>query len=481
MNRLKLLQSNYLTQLVLMFILGGFSGLVYMMLTPMWWLFFLGIAILIAVFISNRLGFLIILTTLFVFNWLFGVLKVIPKEITWLPDVIVIVMTAKMIYLQAREKCLKSTPIDSVLLLIILLGFISAIYNLISPVTFIFGYRNFFKYVLLFFILINIEQDEKFYRLFLILLFILALTQIPISLIQAIYYGNTGEDIADNVSGTLGRKATGAMAIFMCFSVSMFIGFYIQKRKFIFLIPAALCMVPIILGSGQFGFYIIPLAIIICWIFGNPKTLRNFLKIPIMITTLLMIIWIGIIFHDSLYQGKLLETIKSPSKFYEFNFNFRKEGTYGRFQVIKVSNQLLTKNMANFLIGFGPGNASESFFDKYQGKWEKQYQGRKIGGIQFTAIILEFGYLGLLLFLYMFYRLLKMNNFLYHNTKSEFWKSIAIGYNGMVFTYIVGMIYNPVWFYDVLAFTFWFVTAALATQSQKLKESIYHNDFNYKS
>ena len=164
--------------------------------------------------------------------------------------------------------------------------------------------------------------------------------------------------------------------------------------------------------------------------------------------------------------------IKSPSKLYKFNLKFRKEGTYGRFQVIKVSNQLLTKNIANFLIGFGPGNASESFFDEYKGKWEKQYQGRKIGGIQLTAIILEFGYLGLVLFLYMFYRLLRMNNFLYNNTQSEFWKSIAIGYNGMVFTYIAGMFYNPVWFYDVLAFTFWFVSAALAIQWHKVKENI---------
>ncbi len=470
MVREKLLSFNYVTQLLLMLMLGGFTGLVYTTLTPKWWLLFLGMAILIAVFISNRVGFFIILATLFIFNWLFGVFRAVPKEITWLPDVIVLILTAKVIFLQAREKRFKSTPIDTVLILLLLLGLVSAIYNTVSPVTFIFGCRNFFKYVLLFYILRNIEPKEKFYRLFLILLFILALAQIPITIAQATYYGNIGEDIADNVSGTLGWKATGAMAIFMCFFISMITGFYIQQRKLVFLLLGLTSMIPIVLGSGQFGFYIVPPAILLCWIFGTPKTAKNLLKIPAMLAALVMIIWIGINLHDSLYQGKLLESIKSPSKMYKFNFQTRKEGTFGRFQVIKVSNQLLSQHIPNLFIGFGPGNASESFFDEYNGKWEKQYQGRKISGIQFTAIILEFGYLGLLLFLFMFYCLFKMNKQLYHNTQSEFWKSIAIGYNGMIFTYMVGIIYNPVWFYDVLAFTFWFVSAALAIQWHQIME-----------
>ncbi len=470
MMRTKILQTNYLTQLALMFILGGLAGVVYVMLTPMWWLVFLGMSILIAVFISNRVGFLIILATLFILNWLFGVLRVIPKEITWLPDVILIILTAKVAFLQAGERRFKGTPIDVAILSIMLLGIISAMYNTVSPVTVIFGFRNFFKYVLMFYILRNIEPNENFYRLFFWLLFIFAVIQIPVTIFQAIYYGNIGEDIADNVSGTLGWRTTGAMAVFMGFFASILIGLYIQQRKFIFLILAASCFIPIILGSGLFGFYIIPPAILICLIYGYPKTLRNFFKLIALIGTMSVLIWTGINFHDHLYQGKLAETIRSPRKFYKFNLNYRKEGTFGRFQAVQVANKLMSQHLPHLIIGFGPGNASDSFFSQYKGRLEKQFQGRKISGVQLSVILLEFGYLGLALFLYLFYRLLKINAIFYRNTKSDFWKALSIGYNGMVFCYIAAVIYNPAWFFDVLAFSFWFISAAIVIQSDKYLE-----------
>jgi len=452
-----------------MFFLGGVTGIIYMMLSPIWWLLFLGITIMIAVSINNRVGFLIILATLFGFHWLFGVFKAIPKELTWLPDIIIVALTGKMLFLQARQKLFKKTTIDLALLMVILLGLVSALYNNVSPITLVFGFRNFFKYVLMFYILRNIEHDEKFYRIFLISLFVLALLQIPVTIVQAIVYGNIGEDIADNISGTLGWKATGAMAIFMCFAIAIIIGFYTQTRKIIFLVLAASCMIPIILGSGQFGFYIVPPAFIICWFLGNQKSLKNILKIPILLAALSIFGLIGIDFHDNVYRGNLLESITSPAKFYQFNFQLRKEGTFGRFQVIDVANQMLAKNPLNLLIGFGPGNASESFFREYSGDVEKQFQGRKIGGIQFTLIILEFGYIGLLLFVFIFFCLLRLNYKFYNNIEDKFWRSIAVGYYGILFAYMAGIFYNPVWFYDVLAFIFWFISAALVNQWDSVK------------
>ncbi|MDZ7399407.1 MAG: hypothetical protein ONB37_04490 [candidate division KSB1 bacterium] len=470
MIRTKTAQANYITQLALMFILGGLAGLVYVMLTPMWWLVFLGMATLVAVFISNRVGFLIILATLFIFNWLFGVLRVIPKEITWLPDVILIILTAKVAFLQAGEKRFKGTPIDMAILAIILLGIISAMYNTVSPFTVILGFRNFFKYVLMFYILRNIEPNEKFYRLFFWLLFIFALIQIPVTIMQALYYGNIGEDIADNVSGTLGWRTTGAMAVFMGFFASMLAGLYVQQRKLVFLFLGALSFIPVILGSGLFGFYIIPPATLISLIFGYPKTLKNLFKLISLIGIMSVLIWTGINFHDHFYQGKLAETIRSPKKFYRFNLNYRKEGTFGRFQAVKVANDLLSQHLPHLMIGFGPGNASDSFFSQYKGRLEKQFQGRKISGVQLSVILLEFGYIGLALFLYLFYRLLKINSIFYKATQSDFWKSISIGYNGMVFCYIAAVIYNPAWFFDVLAFTFWFISAAIVIRSDKYLE-----------
>ncbi len=461
---IKWIESANLSELLIMFILGAMTGLIYMTLTPIWWLMFLAIAIMIAVFINDKIAMLLILATLFLFHWLFGALRAIPKEITWLPDVIIIIMAAKILYLQAKKNQWERTPIDLIFIAIISLGIISAIYNNVGIITLIFGFRKFFKYMLMFYILRNIDQDSKFYRFFLISLFILALLQIPVTIVQAIHFGTDGKDVADNVSGTLGGNATGAMALFMSFAISMMMGFYTQTKKVIFLFLSACFLIPIMLGSGQFGFLIAPLAALICWILGRPTNLKNILKIPLVISIIIMLVLPGINYHDARYKGKLMKFLQSPSELYSLNFEKRKEGTFGRFEVIDVAHKLLLENLPQMIVGFGPGNASQSYFSEYSGRLDKEYHGFKIWGIQYTATILEYGFLGLFLFLLLFFKVWRMNRRFYHETKNKFWKAISVGYNGLLFVYIVGCFYNPVWYYDILSFTFWFVTAGLVVQ-----------------
>ncbi len=464
MTAIRSLQSIPLHHLVLMFMLGALAGLIYMSLSPIWWLMSLGMAIIIAVFISNRIGIGIILMALFILQWLFGVFRAIPKEITWLPDVIIIILSAKFFYLQANKRRLVGTPIDTVIAAILLLGLLSAIYNNVSVVTFLFGYRKFFKYTLMFYILRHIESDDRFYRFSFYVIFILLLTQIPVTIAQAIVYGAIGNDVADNVSGTLGWKATGAMALLMNFAISMMIGFYTQTRRLRLLVVAALLTIPIILGSGQYGLIMLPVTAMTCWILGHDLNLKNLIKAPILGSVIIILIIPAINYHDYRYHGNLLKFLTSPSEIYSLNIQKRKEGTFGRFQVIEVAHRVLSENPAQLLIGFGPGNASESYFRDYSGKLEKEFRGLKIWGIQYTAIILEYGFIGLGLFLLVFFKLWRLNRRLYRCASDPFWKAIAVGYNGMILAYVLGCLYNPAWYYDVLAFSFWFATAGIVAR-----------------
>lgn len=459
-----------LSQIVVVLALGGLTGLIYVALSPIWWLLFLGIALMVSIFANNRIGIIIILASIFLFNWLFGVLQIIPKEITWLPDVIIFVFAVKAIYIVADRREWKNTPFDLVVLLLILIGVISALYSNVSFVTMLLGFRNYFKYVLMFSLLRNIEREERFYRVFLYVILVLSLIQIPITTVQTIIYGTYGEDVADQVVGTLGGKATGAMAILMTFIVSLLTGLLIQTKNYLYLLAIFGCALPVIFGSGQFGFYTIPLVIIIGLAFGSRFSTKNILKAPVYLGVLVLVTWFAMNYHDSRYSGNIIKFFSSPSKLVDLNNQFRKEGSFGRFQVIKVSNQLLVQDPINFLFGFGPGNASESYFTDYSGRLDKVYSGRKIGGIQYTSIILEFGYVGLLLFLIFLYQLWRFNMRLYDKLDDKFWKAISLGYNGMLFAYIAAWVYNPVWFYDVLAFTFWFTTTALFVKWDRMVE-----------
>ncbi|MBN1155738.1 hypothetical protein JXB12_12540 [candidate division KSB1 bacterium] len=463
--------SDNLSQIVLIIALGGLTGLIYVALSPIWWLLFLGIALLISIFMNNKVGLIIIFASTFLFNWLFGVLEIIPKEITWLPDVIIFVFAAKALYIQAEKRQWRSTSFDLIMLLLLLIGVFSALYNNVSFVTMLLGLRNYFKYVLMFYILRNIEMEEKFYRVFLYVLIVLGLLQIPITVVQTIFYGTYGEDVADQVVGTLGWKATGAMAILMTFMVSILTGLLIQTKNYLYLLGIIGCIFPVIFGSGQFGFYTIPLVILICLIIGSSFTIQNVIKAPIYLAVLVLLTWLAMNYHDSRYSGNIIDFFSSPSKLVVLNDQLRKEGTFGRYQVIKISHQLLLEDPVNFLFGYGPGNASESYFTKYSGKLDKEYEGRKIGGIQYTSIILEFGFVGLILFLLLYLQLWRFNLKLYNKLDSRFWRGISLGYNGILFVYLAGLVYNPVWFYDVLAFPFWFTTTALFVLSDRITDS----------
>ncbi len=133
----------------------------------------------------------------------------------------------------------------------------------------------------------------------------------------------------------------------------------------------------------------------------------------------------------------------------------------GRTSAMKVVHRTLTKNTINFLLGFGPGSMSKSYFKEFERKKLRDAVPIAYGKSQWVTMSLEYGYGGTLLFLWLIFPLFKVNQRFFNETDHRYWKAISFGFKGICFAYLMGFFYAKVFRLDVLAFIFWFFAAAI--------------------
>ncbi|RMD92468.1 MAG: hypothetical protein D6813_05850, partial [Calditrichaeota bacterium] len=355
------------------------------------------------------------------------------------------------------------TSIDKWFLILACLALIGSLVNEMNPIVSVLGFRNFFKYIVMFYVLVNINLEEKFLKNMLRLLIFIALVQIPVTIVEWRIYG-TG----DNVVGTLGSHTTGIMAIFLAFTASFMIGFYMHTGKIMHLLTIILLFIPIILGSGRFGFLLIPAAVIFSVLFGGKISIKKVIKSTLLSFIVFVTMFCAVKVHDKIVdRGDFYELLTSPERMYLYTTGYAKGGRLNRTEAIIFAGHLISQSPVKFLLGYGPGNASPSYFSNFEGALETQYKGLRVRGVQLSWVMLEFGILGLLFFLLIYFYLFRENQTLYFQTQDSFWKSISIGYNGIIFAYLVSIVYTSVWVSDVTAFSFWLISASIIAMKTK--------------
>ncbi|RMD97262.1 MAG: hypothetical protein D6814_09840, partial [Calditrichaeota bacterium] len=234
-----------LGQLMLLVLTLGFSltlGVMIIASRPSWWFASLFGILALILFMNHNIGVLMLFVSIFLIDWISEFLGLLPRQFTWLPEIILAILFAKIIFLKIVNKNILGSSIDKLMLLLICSAIIGAVVNAMNPIVAILGFRNFFKYIIMFYILLNLNLDEIFFKKMIKLLIIVALLQIPITIAEWQIYG-----IGDNVVGTLGRNTTGVMAIFLAFIASFLIGFYMHSGKILYLLMIVPLFIPIVL------------------------------------------------------------------------------------------------------------------------------------------------------------------------------------------------------------------------------------------
>lgn len=417
--------------------------------------FILAIFIGVAIFDNPKLGIWFMFLSIFVFRKYIITYGELPRQLAWAPEFVLAVLSAKVMLIGImRERFLKTSITIPVLLLVLTL-IVSSVVNGNSLITTLLGLRLYLRYILLFFLLIHLDFDEAFYRTITKFLLVLVYIQIPLAIIFK-FWAHISRDMA---GGTLTSNEGGFLALFAIF---IMLGLILYMKRHIFLHAlglTALLLLPYLAESvGTFLF----LPITLFFLFRT-MLIKNIVRssFSIIILIIFYILVLQVFPESNSVTRKLGVWLPSPLTTYQLQMKSRYVPLYSRMGPVENSLRSIYKRPGNAIFGKGPGAATDSYFSTYSGKF---FQAEEAGRVQLSISLFEIGLFGVFLYFLIIYKIFKMNRAF--RTDDDYWKSIAFGFEGLIFLFVVGTVYMPIWTSNLISFVFWLMASAIYSVSQ---------------
>ena len=454
----------HVIKILLILFLGMYVGKTTVFPQPLLWLLAISIVLTLFVFRYPKSGIIILIVSVFLLDWLEKSFSLLPRQITWLEDVTILLLLTRSMTLVVLHKEVRRTPLDLLLLAFLGVGLLSTLLNSVSPAVAILGMRKPLKFLLLFYIILYSNFDEQFFRTTLKTLLIIAFLQIPIAIAEfLVWTPELGESLGsgmgefDFVTGTLPRGATGILALLLLSTMSFLLGFslYTKQSKYFWL--SLLFLIPLPLTMSRFSFFLLPV-LFLYLIRKNPTYLFG---MRLVYTTSLSLFFIGIVLFASIVANYDLKSyLLNPHLVVQKqSLSIEETGESGRIGSVQYIYDYLKAIPNGLLFGVGPGMWSESYFSHYTSRLFETTSASHAN--QYAATMSEFGLLGLFLFLLMVFKIYQLNNHFFQNAEDPFWKSISFGFSGMILIFITGGIYVPLWHSDALSFCFWMISGII--------------------
>jgi len=428
----------------------------------------------------------------FSLDYLSQTLGIIPRQFTWLPEVISIGILFYLFIRLFREKDL--VPIFSrtqLVIFFIALTLIGLIINRVDTPVALAGIRNNLKYLPLFFLPFFYKFDKSFLQRFLAFLLLLALLQFPVTIIQRIVYKTTS---GDPIGGSLGAQSSGILSVFLALCL-VFWSFYFIKGKLkpiVFFAGFMVLISPMGLNETKVSFFILPVAFVCIFLFTRYKKIHIKKILIVFVCFSVGMILIGSLFNHMYVQErntdkkvvtkkinsspknelKLSESSvlkeKKPARYKAIKYfdpnrlmtllyknEILKRGALNRIpQVIFAFNHIKT-NPVRLLFGVGAGNASDSFFEKAKGEYYKKYGELDIGNNLLSRLLWEYGLIGTLLFfsifIFLFLRIWKLR------TGADIMGAAASGYLVLIVIFSITSVYFNTMLMNLFGYLFWFL------------------------
>lgn len=465
----------------LLLVIGNFNLLVVFILSPI---------LLYFIFQKTELAVWLIVLSVFLMTYLIGQ-GLLPRGTKWIVEVILLLLAAKVLFISSYDKRRLIFPLGW--LFIGVLSFLivtSLIINKVNFITVLLGFRLHFKYVVLFYLLINLDFKIDFYKKTLIILFLIAIFQIPLTIIQHLTWnpsntiGTMGKSLAfmDIAGGTFGGgDTTGIMALFLGGVIYCLIGYQLYHRfnlKLSFVL--LLLFIPIFLSQSIASFVLIPIGLILMLskeIKSNLFKVFSFGILTILITVIIMFLS-GRYFDYATIRNFDIEKIFEIQA--KTDFYGRPTGT-GKLAALVYTSKLIGERFDTTIFGLGLGSTSKSYFTSFEGELATEFSARKGGyGMkpQIARILTEMGIFGLIFYLIFFVYIYNLNSKLYNITNDRFWKSISLGFRGIIFLFAMAFFYRPVLDAEATAFSFWLMSAAVFSLVRNFSLDSFKMNFN---
>ena len=351
--------------------------------------------------------------SVFSLEFLNSKLAVLPRLVTWLPDLIAIGISLIIVILFATNKRIYLDKKYLVLIfcycVVIAMGIIL---NFVPPEKIFMGLRMYFKHLPFFLLPAVYPLTETQFKRQLIVILPLLLLQCPMSLYQRLIQFK-GVPTGDVITGTL-ESSTPLTMVLVC-SVAVLFGFYLKKKIkiILFSVIAILLLVPTTINETKVTLILLPIA------FSLPAFLIQGNK-QARIKTLLTVAVCGILFLSVFIP--VYDYFMEPRTGQSIVDFFQKKGSMERYlyhgsegeayeqirrgDTIAIAYKTLSKDTFNIAFGLGIGSTVTTTYLQSFGAGSLVKPDFEATMLAFTMLFWELGLVGVLIYMLFFVFLL---------------------------------------------------------------------------
>jgi len=377
----------------------------------------IGIGLLLFLFNNIDKSIYLLFLGILLLDWLSEKWFLIPTQLTWLPELLSIVV---ILYILLTFTKHKKFPLKAPYILVYLfVGFTLfgiIINNVDAPVA-IAGVRNHLKFLPFFLLPFYYDFSDDFMGKFTKFILFFSFLQCPVAILQRLLFETRSGDV---VGGTLGANTSGILSFFCSFMIILWTAhcFKYQPRFSRYIIGLILLFIPMTINETKISLFLIPV-IFFSMFFFIPEVKKKARYLILLSFLFILILGIYKTVYNYYYGKTTSTTIESyltdPQKilnYIHYNKYIDSSGRLNRIPQIIFSYQNISKDLGHLLFGVGPGNASDSFFSEADGQYYVRYKTLDIDSIFVANMLWEYGLLGTLMYLgmciFIFYKVLSM-------------------------------------------------------------------------
>jgi hypothetical protein len=420
---------------------------------------------------SNLLAFVVLFAIAFFGNTLED-LHVLPAQITWLNEFMILLLLAKAIILKTLRKEKIHLRFLNIFLFFLLIMWIAYQFHPTTIFHSFLFFRLLIRFYLLFLAIINLDFDEKFMRTIINILIFLFIIQIPTAVVRVFFFGIGEESI-----GTYAVHGGGPSVVIPMMAIGFLFAYYFYyKPSFWYILLAAGFVAFGIIGGKRGLFLYIPVLLIFLGMFmiERVKKALGFLIIAAAITVLTGYISIRLMPTLNPQQKVGGEVDLTFVKNYLMRYTMARYEGYSGGRVIttiQIYEVLRNEGKPAIFFGLGPGSYIETRFEELKTTLvETKALPIEYGVPGSSWLALQVGYVGAFVYHLIFIFILVYAARIFRSEKEPYWKSFALGVVGYSFVMlIIGLTYWPVFIDDLLPMVY-FILAAFLVRMKMMKE-----------
>ena len=429
---------------------------------------FFGLVLSVFAFVNIKAAVWIILINVFLTSSMIGnYFPFIGRKAIWLTDLMLFIMLIRLLVFFVMEKTSLFNDKDNLLIFfLVLLGAMSALLNGTSGTVAICGFRNYFKYIPLFFALKYLIDDREFIKKAFWFWVVVAAINVPLSVYQLIA-GETIDTMSryDLVGGLFSTGGSGILSVFQL----VIIGFVLLMQKNSNILSKGsvalftlFLLLPLFINETKITFILLP--IMFLYVYKDRVRKKPLEAFGILIVMALLLFSLNKAYDRPDQNFGAQSGDKSMfskgwlnSYLYDSSY-FVEDESLNRFSALEFAIGNIVKDPVRFFMGVGPGNASYSQLQGGMGEYYLKYFDLHIDMIFLSKILWEYGFLGTFAYFLLIIYLWRKAVAVKMQTNDGNISSAVDAYIVLTGFLAITLIYNLSFYIDELGCMFWCIS-----------------------